>query len=344
MQQLQRAARAIKESDALVILSGAGMGVDAGLGTFRGRNAGAWEPMVAMRKRHEQLSDPDWLRLDPRFAWAFWRTRHLTYTQNTAPHEGYKILADIGSMKRYGVFSITSNIDGHWARTPGVSEDSILEVHGALTHWQPLSWQWGAGEEEIWQADSHVVQQMEMPEWVLQPGEIAEATLSKSGPWERVTVGDNGATMLDSKGKPVRIHSVRKMGTDVDLMRVTESSTLPLCPDGRPARPNVLMFGDSEWNSARTDAQSQNFRLWVEAIPSDTRVALVEVGAGKAVPTIRRQSEMLWGHFDNCSLIRINLDDFDFPHDLLHVDSCISVGGKGALDAIQELKQQMEAV
>ena len=41
---LEEAALAIATADAMVIGTGAGMGVDSGLGTFRGRNAGGREP------------------------------------------------------------------------------------------------------------------------------------------------------------------------------------------------------------------------------------------------------------------------------------------------------------
>ena len=36
MEQIKNAARAVLEADALLIFTGAGMGVDSGLGTFRG--------------------------------------------------------------------------------------------------------------------------------------------------------------------------------------------------------------------------------------------------------------------------------------------------------------------
>ena len=38
---LDRAAQAIRSADALIVFTGAGMGVDSGLGTYRGANAGS---------------------------------------------------------------------------------------------------------------------------------------------------------------------------------------------------------------------------------------------------------------------------------------------------------------
>lgn len=43
-----RAAEAVASADALLITTGAGMGVDSGLGTFRGRNAGVWRAAASL--------------------------------------------------------------------------------------------------------------------------------------------------------------------------------------------------------------------------------------------------------------------------------------------------------
>ena len=40
----------------------------AGLGTFRGRNAGVWPPLKAMQMDFSAMSSPDWFDSDPRLA------------------------------------------------------------------------------------------------------------------------------------------------------------------------------------------------------------------------------------------------------------------------------------
>lgn len=79
---------------------------------------------------------------------------------------------------------------------------------------------------------------------------------------------------------------------------------LPSCPFcGAVARPNVLMFGDWLWVAERTQAQEERFRTWLEDVQGD--LAVIEVGAGTAVPTVRLTSEHLARSL-GATLIRIN--------------------------------------
>ena len=121
MEALDAAASAIAKADAMIIGSGAGLGVDSGLGTFRGRNAGVWQPLKAMWRDFSEMVSPSCFDEDARRAWAFWKFRHDNYT-SSAPHEGYKLIAEWGASMPRGFFSVTSNIDGHWARTIGAEK------------------------------------------------------------------------------------------------------------------------------------------------------------------------------------------------------------------------------
>jgi len=79
------------------------------------------------------------------------------------------------------------------------------------------------------------------------------------------------------------------------------------------ARPNVLMFGDWSWISTRTDSQSGRRSMWVKGISdAGLRLAIVELGAGEAVATVRRQSEYIARTY-GATLIRINPRDFKVP-------------------------------
>jgi NAD-dependent SIR2 family protein deacetylase len=184
---LRAAAAAILNSEALLICTGAGMGVDSGLGTFRGRrsppppplpkhavhaehltlggSAGVWLPLKAMGLDFSQMSTPSHFTDDPLLAWAFWRYRHIAYTKGE-PHLGYALLADWGRSKPLGLFSVTSNIDGHWQRTPGVGLDRLFEVHGTLTRLQTV-----AHGTNIWPTPSADIDRMAAPDWDLMPGE-----------------------------------------------------------------------------------------------------------------------------------------------------------------------------
>ena len=76
-------------------------------------------------------------------------------------------------------------------------------------------------------------------------------------------------------------------------------SDLPRCPHCQSlARPNILMFGDWEWNGKRTDDQEERFRRWRETV---SRPLVIEIGAGTAVPSVR-----YFGEGQDGPLIRIN--------------------------------------
>lgn len=80
-------------------------------------------------------------------------------------------------------------------------------------------------------------------------------------------------------------------------------STLPTCPEcGALARPNILMFGDYQWDSMRTDWQYANLQVWLGKV---RRPVVIELGAGLAIPTVRTFGENI-----GCPLIRINPDEF----------------------------------
>jgi len=87
---------------------------------------------------------------------------------------------------------------------------------------------------------------------------------------------------------------------------------LPSCPFcGRLARPNVLMFGDWGWQPRRSQEQALRLRDWLEALGTK-KLAIVECGAGTAVPSVRRMSEQLLAR-PRTRLVRINAHEADAP-------------------------------
>ncbi len=82
---------------------------------------------------------------------------------------------------------------------------------------------------------------------------------------------------------------------------------LPLCSVcGAIARPNILMFGDFSWEHKRTSAQRVALVSWMDKLEREgAKLAIVEMGAGTAVPTVRNTSEQIAQRFD-IPLIRIN--------------------------------------
>ncbi len=80
---------------------------------------------------------------------------------------------------------------------------------------------------------------------------------------------------------------------------------IPLCPRcGGTARPNILMFSDFSWVGGRSHGQQMRFDIFLEQHRKE-RLAIIEIGAGSAIPTIRYTSERL-GEGGNATVVRIN--------------------------------------
>ena len=80
------------------------------------------------------------------------------------------------------------------------------------------------------------------------------------------------------------------------------------------ARPNILMFDNSSWLSHRADAQRERFAQWLDGLAkSSARLAIVELGAGRAIPTVRHTSEWVLQRTGG-SLIRINPREDEVPN------------------------------
>lgn len=134
-----------------------------------------------------------------------------------------------------------------------------------------------------------------------------------------------GAPLFPSEG--VRVQ--------VDPVTFRASEPLPKCPRcGGLARPNILMFGDMAWDSAVTDAQEQRMLAWLAKVSAaDARLAVIEMGAGTAVPTVRMASERVVRRYEKGTLIRINVREPQVPAG--HIG--IAQGALAALTAIDQL-------
>ena len=103
---------------------------------------------------------------------------------------------------------------------------------------------------------------------------------------------------------------------------------LPRCPHcGGLARPNVLMFGDSKWRSNRSDAQLDSLDEWASGIEA-RRLTIIEMGAGKAIPTVRHFGEAL--QRQGATLIRLNPRESDGPGGTISLAT-------GALQGLSEI-------
>lgn len=107
------------------------------------------------------------------------------------------------------------------------------------------------------------------------------------------------------------IWKIGEENVNVDMETFRATGELPKCKNcGRLARPNILMFGDWNWISHRTSEQGARLQKWLEKLNSfNAKLAIIEIGAGLAVPTVRYKSQRT-GRNLNSTLIRINPRDY----------------------------------
>jgi NAD-dependent SIR2 family protein deacetylase len=123
----------------------------------------------------------------------------------------------------------------------------------------------------------------------------------------------------------------------IDETTFRAGEPLPACPRcGALARPNILMFGDSDWDPDRSVAPITRLGAWlVQAATPGKRVAIVECGAGRAVPTIRQISERA-ARQTGGTLVRINPRKSEVPP--RHVALPM-----GALECLRAIDQRARA-
>jgi NAD-dependent SIR2 family protein deacetylase len=118
---------------------------------------------------------------------------------------------------------------------------------------------------------------------------------------------------------------------EVDLETFKAISELPHCKHcSRLARPNILMFGDWGFLSNRQREQQDRLHTWLRrSVSEKLKIAIIEIGAGKEVPTVRHFSEEIVKQY-GAQFIRINPRDHDGPDDIVS----IPLGGQEAVEKI----------
>ncbi|MES2105209.1 MAG: Sir2 family NAD-dependent protein deacetylase [Pseudomonadota bacterium] len=91
---------------------------------------------------------------------------------------------------------------------------------------------------------------------------------------------------------------------NVDAAACRLRNAPPMCPHcGGMARPNILMFGDWDWNGQRQAAQQARQQRWLDSVE---RPLVIELGAGSAIPSVRHFSQTVVQNYGG-RLVRINL-------------------------------------
>lgn len=120
------------------------------------------------------------------------------------------------------------------------------------------------------------------------------------------------------------IWSADEIEPNIDESKCLWRGDLPKCPYcGELARPNVLMFYDAEWIPRRTARQRECLERWQFSLKT---MVVIELGAGTALPTIRRFSLS-----QGCPVIRIDPRNATLPPD---AGVGLAKGAKQALELI----------
>jgi NAD-dependent SIR2 family protein deacetylase len=167
-------------------------------------------------------------------------------------------------------------------------------------------------------------------------------TSNVDGQFQRA--GFDPARLVECHGSIARWQCLDRCGAGLfpavaDDVRVDPESfraaePLPACPGcGGLARPNVLMFGDGGWEDEATRAQEARLERWLgEVAGARAPLAIVECGAGMAVPTVRLLGERLARSL-GATLIRINVREPQAPPGAVS----LATGARAALAAMDDL-------
>lgn len=105
----------------IVILTGAGISAESGLGTFRDEG-GLWA-----QHRIEDVATPEAFARDPAVVQRFYNMRRAEAAK-VAPNAAHLALAELQSDGRHDVFLVTQNVDG----LHGAAGSEVLHMHGRL--------------------------------------------------------------------------------------------------------------------------------------------------------------------------------------------------------------------
>ncbi len=121
-QQFRAAARALRDCELLVVLTGAGISRESGIPTYRDALEGIWAQYDPMK-----LATPRGFRADPRLVWNWYEYRR-ELMRPAQPNPGHLAIAALEDLLPQ-VVVVTQNIDGlHHA----AHSTDIIELHGNI--------------------------------------------------------------------------------------------------------------------------------------------------------------------------------------------------------------------
>jgi NAD-dependent SIR2 family protein deacetylase len=119
-----------------------------------------------------------------------------------------------------------------------------------------------------------------------------------------------------------------------EILLNAEKNIFPTCPNSKVyARPNVYMFRDSTYIKTRSEAQKQNFELFLER-NKGKKILVFEIGSGSHVQTIRAKTRMLKIKY-GADIVRINPKEYMIKAPNIGIP-------KGALAALTEIDNYLK--
>ena len=333
-----QAAKFISEAHVFFLCTGAGFSADSGLAIYADvAKIGAY---ASRGLDYYDICQPTWLRTDQALFWVFWRQRYNDY-RSTAPHAGYEIIdrwaerfrsSSLGEDLRRQLsegdqgrdasdpylvegqpgafFVFTSNVDAHhfdWFRAC-----EIRECHGNTELYQ-------CGEstqcQGVWRAPLDLSFDVDKSTMLAKDCSTAKSTIADGD--NSNSVGTGAVPRLGRVRRSERTTMLRHMGVSISVNPECFDGNYPKCRECfGSARPAILMFGDGDWQDV--DSQQHRYESWQKAVVDKLklnpglRVAVLEIGAGGNVTTVRQTSEHVAHQFAKAGadvrLIRVNPD------------------------------------
>ncbi len=121
---IARSARALRDAERVLVVTGAGISAESGIPTFRGAG-GLWHGY-----RPEDLATPEAFARDPARVWQWYRWRAQEYGQ-CEPNPGHYTIAAMERALGPGRFLLaTQNVDGLHRRA---GNKQLVELHGSIS-------------------------------------------------------------------------------------------------------------------------------------------------------------------------------------------------------------------
>ena len=323
----------IKDADILLLATGAGFSADSGLPVYGDI---AKQPVYSEKGlTYADICSQNTLETNPAAFYGFFGHTANMYREVT-PHRGYNIIQQwkelyfskeqsstvisefnkemkkkiesVSEECRMGnillehipgpFFTYTSNVDGHF-RTSGFDESEIEEMHGSIDFWQcanPSSCTTPITEGLWWWLPTqHKFQVQE---------DTMEAPNSESSDDCQYGLHSNMERPTGFQRSIEEIFGERSFRTNH-----------PMCIScGGPARPNIVMFNDSNFIDG---VETSHYLEW-ENVVSDlverrgAKVVILEIGCGMKVPSIRVLTEQKLSEWPTSHLIRVNPVDTNY--------------------------------